>query len=793
MSDRDRINILLVDDRLGSLPALEAILGELDETLLNAQSVDDALRHLLTTDIALVLINASNPALDGFELAETIRRHPRYHRTAIMFLSAVHLADQDKVRAYALGAVDFLESPVIPQVLRAKVSVFTELYRKTRQLEHMNSELELRVADRTADLEASAAKLRTSERRYRDLVQGLSAAVYTCDNQGRITLYNQAAADLWGQEPVVGQTMWCGAFRAFNADGSPVKLDDCPMAAAIRRGEPVPAGELIIERPDGSRRYVKPSPKPMWNDDGQIIGAVNLLEDITDTKAAESVRTLLAAIVASSDDAILSKTLDGTITSWNAGAQRMFGYAPEEVVARSIFLIVPQDQHDTEREILARIGRGEHIKHFETSRVTKDGRVISISLSISPVRDASGAIVGASAVSRDISERKKAEAILARDREELERLVQERTAELELSNQRLRTSDRLAMIGTLAAGLGHDMGNLLLPIRMRLDAMDAMEIPHEIKEDLAAIRQASEYLQKLAASLRLLSLDAHADRPGESSTRLALWWPEAAAMIRNSVPRSVALSADIPASLPAVSVGPAALTQMLFNLVQNAGDALRNVAGGRIDLAASFNPSTSRILITVRDNGPGMTDEARRRCLEPFFTTKTRGLSTGLGLSLVNSLVKSCGGQISLDTSPGAGTLFTLELPALKPAEAPPPVLAPGLRHAFLTMADARLAAHGQWVLRSMGYEVGRDTLDSCTIWVTDGASPFAHEKAVQYLNADKSRRVVVLDDRPCHAHAPQPPHDNPRLTYIGRGIKPSAMKNALIEALRSCAEVSAE
>jgi PAS domain S-box-containing protein len=785
MAERAKVNILLVTDQSGTLHGLDQILGELDEQLFKASSVDDALRHLIACDVAVVLINVSMPGLDGFELAELIRRHPRYHRTAIMFFSALSLSDDDRVRGYGLGAVDFIEVPVIPQVLRARISVFTELYRKTQQLERLNTELERRVNERTTDLEAAAARLRTSERRYRDLVQGLSAAVYTCDKEGRITLYNQAAADLWGQSPTIGETMWCGSYREFNLDGTPASPDASPMAIAIRDGRPVSASELVIERPDGSRRYVKPYPKPMWNDAGEVIGAVNLLDDVTDTKNAESVRTLLAAIVASSDDAIISKTLDGQITSWNSGAERMFGFTSEEAVGSPILIIVPDGQRDTEAQILARLGRGEHIKHFETTRLTKDGRELTISLSISPVRDSTGAIVGASAVSRDVTERKKAEAILARDREELEQLIQERTAELELSNQRLRMSDRLATIGTLSAGLGHDMGNLLLPIRMRLDAMESMEIPLELREDLAAIRQASEYLQKLAASLRLLSLDAQVDRPGESFTNFPVWWSEAAAMIRNAVPRTVSLTSDIPEVLPAVALNPAALTQMIFNLVQNAGDALKNNESGKIHLAASFNPATDRIQITVRDNGPGMTEESRRRCLEPFYTTKTRGLSTGLGLALVNGLVKGCGGQITIDSTPGQGSLFTLDLPAVQSTSPRIPPTSGRKRSAAIMMTDQRLAAHGQWVLKSLGFDVIRQPSNDAIIWVTDGSCTATLAEADRFLASGLDRKVVILEDRPNV-------QSNPRIVYLGRGIKPSVLRSALFGALRSDAEVTA-
>src|SRR5207245_5763239 len=155
MTVNEKVNILMVDDQPAKLLSYEVILAELGENLIKATSGKEALEHLLKTDIAVVLMDVSMPDLDGFELAALIRQHPRYQKTAIIFISAVHLTDLDQLKGYARGAVDYISVPVIPELLRAKVSVFAELYRKTRQLERLNHELEQRVADRTAELQAS--------------------------------------------------------------------------------------------------------------------------------------------------------------------------------------------------------------------------------------------------------------------------------------------------------------------------------------------------------------------------------------------------------------------------------------------------------------------------------------------------------------------------------------------------------------------------------------------------------------------------------------------------------------
>src|SRR5215831_5786508 len=160
-----KVNILLVDDQPAKLASYEVILRDIGENLIQASSGAAALEHLLKTDVAVVLMDVCMPELDGFELAAMIRDHPRFRKTAIIFVSAIHLTDVDRLRGYEIGAVDYVPVPVVPEVLRAKVKVFAELYRKTQQLEQLNRELEWRVAERTAELEASTARLIKSEQR----------------------------------------------------------------------------------------------------------------------------------------------------------------------------------------------------------------------------------------------------------------------------------------------------------------------------------------------------------------------------------------------------------------------------------------------------------------------------------------------------------------------------------------------------------------------------------------------------------------------------------------------------
>ena len=240
------------------------------------------------------------------------------------------------------------------------------------------------------------------------VLEALPVAVYTTDAEGRITFYNQAAADLWGYRPELG-SLWCGSWKLYWPDGTPLPHDQCPMAIALKEGRLVRGVEAVAERPDGTRVPFKPYPTPFKDQEGRVIGAVNVLVDLAEHQDAEGLAARLAAIVTSSDDAIVSKTLDGTITSWNAGAERIFGYEADEMIGHSILRLIPPELQDEETEIIARLKRGERIDHYETVRVAKDGRRVDISLTVSPLRNEAGLIVGASKVARDITEKKQAE------------------------------------------------------------------------------------------------------------------------------------------------------------------------------------------------------------------------------------------------------------------------------------------------------------------------------------------------------------------------------------------------
>jgi len=291
MASEEKVNILMVDDQPGKLLSYEVILGELGENLIRAGSAAQALEYLLKTEIAVILVDVCMPDTDGFELMSMIREHPRFQKTAIIFISAVQLADVDHLRAYAMGAVDYVPVTVVPEVLRAKVKVFVELYRKTRKLESFNRELERRVAECTAALEASNAQLMESERRR--------SLALTAGNMGS-----------WDLDPVGGDYIWDeGQYRLYGVDRKTfvadiknvhnlVHLNDREaveetMRRAIATGEGGQM-EFRILRPDGEQRWCLGTVAVTSEAPGQVLRLSGCTVDITERKLDEERQVLLA-------------------------------------------------------------------------------------------------------------------------------------------------------------------------------------------------------------------------------------------------------------------------------------------------------------------------------------------------------------------------------------------------------------------------------------------------------------------------------------------------------------------
>ncbi|SFB85196.1 PAS domain S-box-containing protein [Parapedobacter composti] len=268
----------------------------------------------------------------------------------------------------------------------------------------------------------SSTRAEIDNRLFRDLFLASPVAGYLCDKEGYLLAYNDAAAALWGRRPEIGKEQWCGSFAIYGTDGQPVSLDTCPMARAMRGMEVKEREEIIVETPDGRRRNVLVYPRTIKNHEGELLGAHNTLIDITDYKRQEEKHVMLSEIVQSSDDAIVSKNLNGIITSWNAGAQRIFGYTEDEIVGKPINTLIPPYLTSEEIMIIGEIKEGRKIDHYQTIRLTKSGKEIPISLTISPMRNKQGQIIGASKIARDISEKVQREQTIQFHAQKLETL-----------------------------------------------------------------------------------------------------------------------------------------------------------------------------------------------------------------------------------------------------------------------------------------------------------------------------------------------------------------------------------
>ena len=259
------------------------------------------------------------------------------------------------------------------------------------------------------ELKAAELKFQRSEERYKGLFHVVPVAVYACDAQGVITEFNRRAVELWGGEPTE-KSRFCGSHKMYYRDGRPMPHKKCPTARALR-GEKLTSKdlEIIIERPEGEKRDVIPAPRVLKDEGGKIVGAVNCLFDITERRQAEATAIRLAEVVESSHDAIAAKDLDGIITDWNKSAERIFGYKAREIIGKSELTLIPEDRKSEEAEILKHVRRGKSLDHYETVRRRKDGKLIDVSLTISPIKDSTGEIVGVSNIARDITERKQAQ------------------------------------------------------------------------------------------------------------------------------------------------------------------------------------------------------------------------------------------------------------------------------------------------------------------------------------------------------------------------------------------------
>jgi PAS domain S-box-containing protein len=394
-----RAKIVLADDNADMRDYVRGLLLSANYQVIAVADGQQALRATVQDKPDLVLADVMMPNLGGFGLLKALRENPETVSIPVIMLSA-RAGEESRMEGLGAGADEYLIKPFSARELLARVGGALALAQARGQ---------------------AAGVLRESEQRLRQLTSLMPAAVYSCDAEGQITFFNRRAVELWGREPRLNDhdERYCGSFRALAPDGSQIPHSQGLMAMAVKTGKPARSEEAMIERPDGSRIILRVNIDPLYDINGRLCGAINVFEDVTDLKQAEQATQRLAAIVESSEDAIISKDLNGTIATWNQAAERLFGYRAEEVIGKPVTVLIPPGRDDEELSILERIRRGERIEHYETVRQRKDGSLLDISLTISPIRDAKGNVVGASKIARDITRRKRVEVALRESEQRL--------------------------------------------------------------------------------------------------------------------------------------------------------------------------------------------------------------------------------------------------------------------------------------------------------------------------------------------------------------------------------------
>ncbi len=413
--------------------------------------------------------------------------------------------------------------------------------------------------------------------------------------------------------------------------------------------------EYRIRRADGAIRWLRAAAQHQSDAGGRPRRIVGSVQDITEEMAAKRISHRLAAIVEFSDDAIIGKDLDGIVTHWNRGAEKLFGYEAGEIVGTSITRLIPADRHPEEEHILERIRRGESVAQLDTVRVARDGRQLAVSVTASPVRDDAGRVVGVSKVARDITGRKRAEA----ERREFERRLQE--------------MQKLESLGILAGGIAHDFNNILTAL-IGNATLAGLDLPPDspVHGNLESIKQGCLRAADLCQQMLAYSgRDRFVARP-LSLNRII---EETTPLLQLSIGRTAALHFELHEPLPMINGDENQIRQVLMNLVINAAEAIGEKSGvitlrTGLTRAAAAEPGAApaagppagpSACLEVSDTGSGMDPGTLAKVFDPFFTTKFTG--RGLGLSAVLGIVRRHQGAIQARSEPGRGTTFQLRFP----------------------------------------------------------------------------------------------------------------------------------
>ena len=642
MSKQDQANILMVDDQPGKLLSYEAILKDLGENLLKAKSAREALDLLLHHDVAVVLMDVSMPEIDGFELADMMHQHPRFQKTAIIFISAVHLTDLDRIKGYQSGAVDYISVPVVPELLRAKVSVFTELHRKTRQLERLNRELEQRVDERTEEIRSLNRQLEQRVTELETIMQVLPVGVAVSqDPDCRTIIGNAALSEMVGFDP--GETL---IYNALDGTGSGLEVyqhgiriaeDALPLHRSAKTGQPLGSIELEIRRPEGGSSHLLASAIPLFREDGTVRGAVGAFFDVTSRKQLENLLRERADLLELASEAIMVRDLDGVLQFWNGGAEELYGWVREEVLGKKVQEILqtrfPVDSLNLESpsDVLARDGKW----HGDLTQVTRSGSHIVVASRQALTADGNAILE----INRDI------------------------TAQLS-AEEALRKTERLAAMGRVAGIIAHEINN---PLESITNTFYLLRNHPSLDEEARFYAQLGEEELLRVSHITRQTLGFYR----ESKDPVDVSLPQLLDDILELQSRRLDFG-HITVDKRYMSIGiihgfPVELKQVFLNLIGNSVQAMPE--GGRLRLRVAeceaWGNINGGIWVSVIDTGSGIEPEHAKQLFEPFFTTKsTKG--TGLGLWISKGIVQKYGGTIrfrSLRRPSGNITCFRVFFP----------------------------------------------------------------------------------------------------------------------------------
>jgi PAS domain S-box-containing protein len=546
--------------------------------------------------------------------------------------------------ANKLGADEFSdEDERLAVTLVAQMAAAYENATLYSEAQHRTTELEREIAER----EKAEESLRESEVRYRRLFEAARDGILILDAATlKITDVNPFMTELLGysRAEFLGKELWeMGLFN--DKEASRATFREVQKTGYIRYAD------LPLQTIEGKPWEVEFVSNVYDEDSHQVIQCN--IRDSTERKLTEETRDRLAAIVESSDDAIFSNTFDGIVTSWNASAERMYGYTAAEAIGQHLSFTIPPEYAEELAGILHNLECGARIKHLETMRVRKDGSKIDVSISISPVIGIEGRILGASTIARDITERKRAEAAM-----------RAKQAELIAMTQQLWQSSKLATMGELAAGIAHELNNPLATVSLRTESLlghCADDDPQRVA--LKIIEQEVERMAKLVGNLLQFSRRNHRQI---STIDVYQEIENTLEFIEHHLrSHQINLVREFADDLPILHADNQQLRQVFLNLLTNASDAITQ--GGTLTLrvaAGQTERGASAVVIEFADTGMGIKPEDLLKVWEPFFTTKVEGKGTGLGLAICRRIVEEHKGTINIESEVGQGTTVRITLPA---------------------------------------------------------------------------------------------------------------------------------